>query len=57
MIVQILVHTTWASLFEKELEPDSLDWNWNKLEHELELEDMKRTCMYLALWVIILKIQ
>ena len=26
-----------------ELEPNSLDWNGNKLEHELELGDMKRT--------------
>ena len=25
-----------------ELEPNSLDWNGNELEHELELEDMKR---------------
>ena len=28
-----------------ELEPNSLDWNGNELEHELELEDMKRTNM------------
>ena len=27
------------------LEPNSLDWNGNELEHELELEDMKRTNM------------
>ena len=26
-----------------ELELNSLDWNGNELEHELELEDMKRT--------------
>ena len=26
-----------------ELELNSLDWNENELEHELELEDMKRT--------------
>ena len=26
-----------------ELEPNLLDWNVNKLEHELELEDIKRT--------------
>ena len=26
-----------------ELELNSLDWNVNELEHELELEDMKRT--------------
>ena len=25
------------------LEPNSLDWNENELEHELELEDMKHT--------------
>ena len=25
------------------LEPNSLDWNGNELEHELELEDMKCT--------------
>ena len=24
------------------LEPNSLDWNENELEHKLELEDMKR---------------
>ena len=29
-----------------ELELNSLDWNGNELEHELELEDMKRTQMY-----------
>ena len=32
-----------ASLFEMKLEPNSLDWNENELEHELELEDMKCT--------------
>ena len=26
-----------------ELELNSLDWNGNKLEHELELDDMKNT--------------
>ena len=26
-----------------DLEPNSLDWNGNELEHKLELEDMKRT--------------
>ena len=26
-----------------ELEPNSLDWNGNESEHELELEDMKCT--------------
>ena len=30
-----------------ELELNSLDWNGNELEHELELEDMKRNTMYL----------
>ena len=35
--------TTWASLFEMELEPNLLDWNVNELESKLELEDMKRT--------------
>ena len=34
---------TWAGLFETVLEPNSLDWNGNELELELELEDMKRT--------------
>lgn len=43
VLVQSSFHTTWASLFEMELEPNSLDWNGNELEHELELEDMKRT--------------
>ena len=42
VLVQSSFHTTWASLFEMELEPNSLDWNGNELEHELELEDMKR---------------
>ena len=42
-LVQSSFHTTWASLFEMELELNSLDWNGNELEHELELEDMKRT--------------
>ena len=42
-LVQSSFHTTWASLFEMELEPNSLDWNGNELEHELELEDMKHT--------------
>ena len=43
VLVQSSFHATWASLSEMELEPNSLDWNWNELEHELELEDMKRT--------------
>jgi hypothetical protein len=42
-LVQSSFHTTWASLFEMELEPNSLVWNRNELEHKLELEDMKRT--------------
>ena len=25
-----------------ELEPNSIDWNGNELEHKLELEDMER---------------
>ena len=41
VLVQSSFHTTWASLFEMELEPNLLDWNGIKLEHELELEDMK----------------
>ena len=28
---------------QSEIVPNSLDWNGNKLEHELELEDMKHT--------------
>ena len=43
VLVQSSFHTTWASLFEMELEPNLLDWNVNELEHELELEDMKHT--------------
>ena len=43
VLVQSSFHTIWASLFETELELNSLDWNGNELEHELELEDMKRT--------------
>ena len=43
VLVQLSFHTTWASLFEMQLEPNSLDWNGNELEHELELEDMKHT--------------
>ena len=42
VLVQLSFHTTLASLFELELEPNSLDWNGNELEHMLELEDMKR---------------
>ena len=32
-----------ASLLEMELELNLLEWNVNELEHELELEDKKRT--------------
>ena len=46
VLVQSSFHTTWASLFEMELEPNLLDWNVNELECELELEDMKRTMAY-----------
>ena len=49
VLVQSSFHTTWASLFEMVLEPNSLDWNGNELEHELELEDMKRTQICLKL--------
>ena len=42
-MVQSSFHTTWASLFEMVLEPNSLDWNENELKHELELEDMNCT--------------
>ena len=38
-----------------ELELNSLDWNVNELEHELELEDMKPTCIWVQ--VIPLTIQ
>ena len=43
VLVQSSFQTTWASLFEMELEPNLLDWNVNELECKLELEDMKRT--------------
>ena len=46
VLVQSSFHTTWASLFEMELESNLLDWNVNELELELELEDMKRTYDY-----------
>ena len=42
VLVQPSFHTTWASLFEMELEPNLLDWNVSELEHEL---DIKRTSM------------
>ena len=47
VLVQSSFHTTWASLFEMELELNLLDWNANELERELELEDMKRTLVLL----------
>ena len=37
VLVQSSFPTSWASLFEMKL-----DWNGNDLEHELELENMKR---------------
>ena len=43
VLVQPSFQTTWASLFEMELELNLLDWNLNELEHELQLEDMKHT--------------
>ena len=33
------------------LEPNSLHWNVNELEYELELEDMKRTYALLSFWL------
>ena len=33
-----------------ELELNLLDWNENELEHELELEDMKRTIDLFSIW-------
>ena len=44
VLVQSSFHTTWASLYEMELEPNLLDSNVN----ELELEDMKRTSIVLT---------
>ena len=46
VLVQSSFQPIWASLFEMELEPNSLDWNKNELEHELELEDMKNTLVW-----------
>ena len=51
VLVQSSFHTTWASLFEMELETNSLDWDGNELEQELELEDMKRTLDYVIIVV------
>ena len=47
--------TTWASLFEMELEPNLLDWNVNELERQFELDDMKCTSVglkriYWSIW-------
>ena len=42
-------HTYWTSLFGMELQLNSLDWNENELEYELELEDMKHTMLPLRL--------
>ena len=61
VLVQSSFHTTLASLFEMVLEPNTLDWNENKLEHELELEDMKRTnnetCLHAFYGIRILNIK
>ena len=48
VLVQSSFQTTWASLFEMELEPNLLEWNVNELESKLELEDMKRTHIYVV---------
>jgi hypothetical protein len=40
-----------------ELEPNSLDWNWNELEHGLELEDMKRTYILKCLALVWARLQ
>ena len=48
VLVQSSFHTTWAGLFEMELEPNLLDWNVNELECELELKDMKHTNVHFA---------
>ena len=48
VLVQSSFHTTWTSLFEMELEQNSLDWNGYELENELEIEDMQRTTIYVT---------
>ena len=48
VLVQSSFHTAWASPFEMELEPNSLDWNGIELECKLELEDMKHTNVCIA---------
>ena len=50
VLVQSSFHTTWAGLFEMELEPNLLDWNVNELERKLELEDMKHTNYLIKSW-------
>ena len=42
ILVQSSFHTTQANLIWNEARTNSLDWNGNELEHELELETMKR---------------
>ena len=39
----VIISHQLASLFEIELELNSLDGNVNELEHEIELEDIKPT--------------
>ena len=41
--ISVIISHQLASLFEIELELNSLDLNVNELEHKLELEDMKPT--------------
>ena len=36
-----------------DLESNSLDWNGNELEYELELEDMKRTKVHFKAKIIV----
>ena len=48
VLAQSSFHTTWASLFEMELEPNSLGWNGNELEQELELELEDMKCTYIS---------
>ena len=48
ILVQSSFQTTWASLFEMELEPNLQEWNVNELESQLELEDMKCTHIYVV---------
>ena len=48
VLVQSSFHTSWASLYEMVQDPNSLDWNGNELEHELE--DMRHTSIIEAQW-------